>query len=123
MKKYIFLFLISFSALAVDIPITQQNVNLSWTHPTEYVGGGNLPVENILSTTIERSCGGLGFVSLADVVAPISSYSDPVAAIGINTCEYRAFSVVIGNVISDASNVVVVNIVPKQSNPQILMVE
>ena len=129
--KYLILIalLFTFNAYAVDININdRENVDLKWTHPTAYTDGDPLPIENILSTAIERDCGA-GWLELVDVLGSTAIYLDPTASIGVAVCQYRFSTVAVGAVIgsrskSDYSNIVEVNLyVPKQPNPPIATAE
>jgi len=128
-KLLVLLLMLSFNVYAVDININdRENIDLKWTHPTTYTDGDPLPIENILSTAIERNCGA-GWLEIAAVIAPLNIYFDPTASIGVAACKYRFASIAIGAVIgskskSDYSNIVEVNLyIPKQPSPPIATAE
>ena len=99
--KYILLFLVSFSAYAVDINIDERStVTLNWQNPTEYTDGSALPPENLIRTILERNCSDSGWMQVNEIEAPATTYSDPTATIGVATCLYRAKTVAIGAVIT-----------------------
>ena len=132
MKTICFLaaLLLSVSAYALDVDITtQQNVNLSWQHPTAYTDDSPLPAENLISTIIERNCDDIGWVTVSEVEAPANTYQDPTAAIGVGTCNYRGKTVAIGAVVSTqaesdySSTIEVVLYSPKSPTPPMLMAE
>jgi len=106
-------------------PTVRDNVRLVWTHPTEYVDNSPLPPENILRTIIERSSDGVSWTQLQNEPAyPTDFYLDPTAPLGEGAFSYRVSTVIIGNLISNPSNVSVATLfTPKPSAAPVLRLE
>lgn len=105
-------------------PEVDQNIPLRWVNPTEYHNDDTLPPENILRTIVERSSDGLSWSMVAEIDSPALIYNDPTAPLGEGVYSYRIFTVVVGNLVSDSSNIVRATLfVPKQSKPPVLILE
>lgn len=105
-------------------PSVRSEVNLTWSHPAEYINNQSIPDGNILRTAIQRSSDGFNYSPIGEVPYPVTVYQDLTEPLGEGVYSYRVFSIVAGNIISSPSNVQVVTLfIPKPSMPPILMVE
>ena len=88
------------SANAADINIEERtHVNLSWVNPTEYSDSSPLPAENLISALVQRNCVDTGWIDIVELEQPVTTHSDPVAALGVGECLYRVQVIAVGAVI------------------------